>query len=68
MTFAQAMIEAQKTETWEDQGCLNNRAKILVFVAGRTRFRADTRKQTTIAELRNAGFVKVHELTSKKQP
>lgn len=66
MTYTQATINARKVETWEHQACLNNRGRILVFVAGRKRFRADTRRRTTIAQLRDAGFVKVHELESKQ--
>ncbi len=56
LTWQQVLIKYDSTETWVSQLGLNPKPDLTVFLVGNTRYRADTRSKTSIAELNRDGF------------
>jgi hypothetical protein len=62
-TWAQVCgwIGDEVLETWECGRALNPRGdRLLVIKIGRTRWRSDTRRRTSVRKLREDGWLRVH--------
>ncbi len=64
-TWAEALAYSNGSEIWHCQRALNQRQPLTVIVCGRKRFRADSRKQATKAELVTDGWELWHRHMDK---